>query len=48
MQEAFGLSEIAAEAILSLQVRRFTPTERRKIQDELTDLDVLLERKAGG
>lgn len=38
------LSSTAAEAVLALQVRRFTPSERSKIQDEMSDLDLRLEQ----
>jgi DNA gyrase/topoisomerase IV subunit A len=44
VQEEFGLSAIAADAVLSMQVRRFTPNELSKILDELTDVDLRLER----
>ena len=47
VQEAFELSPIAADAILVMQVRRFTPSERRKIEKELADLDFWLERNGG-
>ncbi len=43
VQEAFGLSPIAADAVLSLQVRRFTPNERRRMRYELADIDLWLE-----
>ena len=41
--EAFGVSAAAAEAILVLQVRRFTPSSIRHIRDELTDIDRRLQ-----
>lgn len=47
VQEAFGLSPIAADAVLALQVRRFTPNERQKIKDELAGLDLWLARNSG-
>ncbi len=47
VQETFELSPLAADAVLALQVRRFTPSERQKIQDELADLDLWLERSGG-
>jgi DNA gyrase/topoisomerase IV subunit A len=47
VQEAFGLSAIAADAVLALQVKRFTPSERQKIGDELSDLDLSLARNNG-
>jgi DNA gyrase/topoisomerase IV subunit A len=39
VEKAFGLSTVAADAVLALQVRRFTPLERGRIQDELVSLD---------
>lgn len=44
VQRAFELSPFAADAVLSLQVRRFTPAERQKTRDELADIDRWLER----
>jgi DNA gyrase/topoisomerase IV subunit A len=46
VQEAFGVSQIAADAVLALQVRRFTPDERQKIKDELVGLDLWLARNS--
>lgn len=46
--EAFGVSEIAADAILSLQVRRFTPAAIEEIRTELNDLDRLLRQTDAG
>ena len=43
VQQAFGISPIATDAVLALQVRRFTPNERRKILNELADIDRWLE-----
>lgn len=40
VQETFELSPIAADAILAMQVRRFTPVERQRIQQKLADLDL--------
>lgn len=40
VQEAFGLSPIAADAVLSMQVRRFTPIEPQKIQEEFAHLNL--------
>ncbi|GAA5201806.1 hypothetical protein [Microbacterium jejuense] len=42
VQASFGLSPVAADAVLSMQVRRFTPNERQKIRDELADIDIWL------
>lgn len=47
VQEAFALSPTAAEVVLSLQVRRFTPNERQKIRDALAELDLWLEQNSG-
>ncbi|MFD4960411.1 hypothetical protein [Microbacterium sp. NPDC058389] len=47
LQEAFGISPTAADAVLALQVRRFTPEERRKIRSELADIDQWLEDSHG-
>ncbi len=40
----FGLSEVQARAILELQLRRLTGLERRKILDELAEVQRLIER----
>jgi DNA gyrase/topoisomerase IV subunit A len=47
VQEAFGLSSIATDAVLSMQVRRFTPNEQHKMRDELADLDLWLNGTSG-
>ena len=47
VQRTFGLSPIAAESVIAMQVRRFTPQERQKIRDELADIDQWLERNTG-
>lgn len=39
---AFDFSPLMAEAVLSMQVRRFTPAERRRILDELAGVDAQL------
>ncbi|OAH49497.1 hypothetical protein [Microbacterium oleivorans] len=39
IERAFEISAVAADAILSMPVRRFTPAERKRIQDELATLD---------
>ena len=44
VQQAFGISPIAADAVLAMQVRRFTPSERHKIWNELADTDRWLQR----
>lgn len=47
VQDAFSLSPIAADAVLAMQIRRFTPTERQRIVDELADVDLWLARNCG-
>jgi len=47
VQEAYGISPIAADAVLAMQVKRFTPEERRKIRSELADIDRWLEESHG-
>lgn len=42
LQEKFGLSEIQAQAILAMQLRRLTGLERDKIENELKDLLALI------
>ncbi|GEP49162.1 hypothetical protein FVP74_11885 [Microbacterium saccharophilum] len=42
--EAFGVSDTASDAILHLQVRRFTPTALEEIRNELDDLERLLRQ----
>lgn len=44
VQDAFGLSALAAHAVVALQVRRFTPAERRKLRNELADIDLSLNQ----
>ncbi|WP_091501351.1 hypothetical protein [Microbacterium sp. cf332] len=44
VQEAFDLGPVAADAVLSLQVRRFSPGERRRVEDELDELDARIAR----
>ncbi|MFK4116201.1 hypothetical protein ACI2K6_16395 [Microbacterium sp. NPDC006705] len=39
IQDAFGITALAADAVLSMQVRRFTPVERKRMQSELTALN---------
>lgn len=46
--EAFGVSEVTADAILHLQVRRFTPAAIEKIREELDDLDSPLRKTNAG
>ncbi|MFA5407546.1 MAG: DNA gyrase subunit A [Bacilli bacterium] len=43
MIEKFGLSQIQAEAILELKLRRLTGLEREKIEEELKGILVLIE-----
>ncbi|AZS40406.1 hypothetical protein CVS54_01735 [Microbacterium oxydans] len=38
IQDAFGIMALAADAVLSMQMRRFTPVERKRMQGELTAL----------
>ena len=47
VQHVFGLSPIAGDGVLSLQVRRFTPNEPQKIREALADLDLGLHRSSG-
>lgn len=47
VQQTFELSPLAADAVLALQVRRFTPNERQKIQHELAEIDLWLEQSGG-
>lgn len=42
--EKFGLSEIQAQAILAMQLRRLTGLERDKIENELKELLALIEK----
>jgi DNA gyrase subunit A len=42
--EKFGLSEIQAQAILAMQLRRLTGLERDKIESELKELLALIEK----
>ncbi|TAL14363.1 DNA gyrase subunit A [Patescibacteria group bacterium] len=42
LQEKFGLSEIQAQAILAMQLRRLTGLERDKIENELKELLALI------
>jgi DNA gyrase/topoisomerase IV subunit A len=47
VEEAFGLNPVAADAVLSMQVRRFTPNEREKLRNEFADLEQRLQRMTG-
>ena len=42
LQEKFALSEIQAQAILAMQLRRLTGLERAKIEEELAQLVILI------
>lgn len=42
VEQAFDLGPVAADAVLSMQIRRFTPRERHRIVDELAELDAQL------
>ncbi|MEH3088494.1 MAG: hypothetical protein PGN24_02465 [Microbacterium arborescens] len=44
VQEAFGLTEIAADAVLAMQLHRLSPSERWRAEDELAALDAQLAR----
>ncbi len=44
LMEAFGLSEIQAQAILAMQLRRLTGLERDKIESELAELLKLITK----
>lgn len=44
LQEKFGLSEIQAQAILAMQLRRLTGLERDKIESELAELLALIAK----
>lgn len=44
LMEKFGLSEIQAQAILAMQLRRLTGLERDKIESELKELLALIEK----
>ena len=44
LQERFGLSEIQAQAILAMQLRRLTGLERDKIENELKELLELIKK----
>ena len=44
LMEKFGLSEIQAQAILAMQLRRLTGLERDKIENELKELMALIKR----
>ncbi len=42
VEKAFNLTALAADAVLSMQIRRFTPRERERIEDELEELEAAL------
>ncbi len=44
LMETFGLSEIQAQAILDMQIKRLTGLERQKIEDEYRELLSLMEQ----
>lgn len=44
LQKKFGLSEIQAQAILAMQLRRLTGLERDKIENELAELLALISK----
>ena len=43
LQEAFGLSEVQAKAILAMQIRRLSGLERDKIENEYNDLLIKID-----
>lgn len=45
--EAFDVGEIEANAILALQVRRFTPHSIEQIREELAEIDRRLSEETG-
>ena len=44
LREQFELSQIQAQAILDMQLQRLTGLERQKVEDELAELLVLIDR----
>lgn len=44
LMDKFGLSQIQAEAILAMQLRRLAGLERKKIEDELAELLILIKK----
>jgi DNA gyrase subunit A len=44
LQSTFGLSQIQAQAILDMQLQRLTGLERQKIEDELVNVLMTIER----
>jgi DNA gyrase subunit A len=44
LMSTFGLSQIQAQAILDMQLQRLTGLERQKIEDELVDVLMTIER----
>ncbi|HET9412225.1 MAG TPA: DNA gyrase subunit A [Candidatus Saccharimonadales bacterium] len=42
LMQKFGLSQLQADAILAMQLRRLTGLERKKIEDELKELNLLI------
>lgn len=47
LMEKFGLSEVQAEAILEMKLRRLTGLERDKVEEELKELLALIEELRG-
>lgn len=43
VRDAFSLTEVPAEAVLSMQMHRLSPSERQKMRDELAALDAHIE-----
>ncbi|WP_243077333.1 hypothetical protein [Microbacterium sp. SS28] len=47
VQDTFALSAVAADAVIAMQIKRFTPNEREKTRGELADVDLRIERIDG-
>ncbi|MGZ0069842.1 hypothetical protein [Microbacterium arborescens] len=43
VQRVFGLGVMPADAVLAMQVLRFSPLEQRRAADELADLDARIK-----
>lgn len=45
---AFGFDEVQADAIVGMQVRRFTPRAIEQLRAHLSEIDDLISKSAGG